>query len=106
MLGTLCVDNEVRKINTPGTLGYALTTNLIRIPNLIQMICQHVTSLIQWYSTLEFNHIVNFHIDMTKSGKNMVIPDKLLLDEVNKKQIMNENDTMKTIDLADIECGE
>ena len=38
---------------------------------------------VQSYSNI--NCIVNFHIDMKKSGKNMVTPDKLLLDEVNKK---------------------
>ena len=59
---------------------------------------------VQSYSNI--NRIVNFHIDMTQSSKNIVTSDKLLLDEVNKKQMMNKNDTMKTIDLADIECDE
>ena len=41
---------------------------------------------------------------MTQPSKNMVIPDKWLLDEVDKKQMMNENHTIKPIDLANIEC--
>ena len=43
---------------------------------------------------------------MTQSSKNMVTPDKLLLDEVNKTKMMNKNHTIETIDLADIKCDE
>ena len=156
-----CDDNEVKKINTPGTLGYALSHNGgvknvgVQVVNTNNAVTRNieekfvaVTKVLKTYFTRvnhayfyppdkattegesyssdmsacdiidtmlfnigvqsysNINRIVNFHIDMTKSGKNMVTPDKLLLDEVNKKQIMNENDTTQTIDLADIECDE
>ena len=58
---------------------------------------------VQSYSNI--NRIVNFHIDMTKPNRDMVIPDKLLLDEINKKDI-GDNETMQQPnDFADVECN-
>ncbi len=133
-----CVDNEVRKINTSGTLGYALyhsggvknvgvqvvNTNNAVTKNIEEKF-ETVTKVLKTYftrvnhayfyppdkantegqsysgvllasdiiDTMVFNirvqsysnRIVNFHIDMTKSDKNIV----------NKNQIMNEKLTQR-----------
>ena len=58
---------------------------------------------VQSYSNI--NHIVNFHIEMSKPNRGiMVIPDKLLLDEVNKKDIGDNEIIQQLSDFADVEC--
>ena len=55
---------------------------------------------VQPYSNINF--IINYYIYMTQPSKIMVTTDKLLLDEVNKKQMMSENQTVQPIDSANI----
>ena len=58
---------------------------------------------VQSYSNI--NHIVNFHIEMSKPNRGiMVIPGKLLLDEVNKKDIGDNEIIQQLSDFADVEC--
>lgn len=70
---------------------------------------------VQSYSNI--NRIINFHIDMTQQNhNNKVKPDKLLLDEVNKKHLQTNNDdetssteaamNLQPVTLPDAECNE
>ncbi len=70
---------------------------------------------VQSYSNI--NRIINFHIDMTQQNhNNKVKPDKLLLDEVNKKHLQTNNDdetssteaamNLQPVALPDAECNE
>ena len=142
------VENQVKKINTPSTLGYALShnggvrnvgvqvvnSNIVETKkiedkfNAVTKILKtyftqvnhayfysSTTDDTQWSDTStpitdlidamvfnigvqsysNINRIVNFHVDMSKpNNKDMVIPDKLLLDEVNKKDMVNHNKTL------------
>ncbi len=44
---------------------------------------------VQSYSNI--NSVINFHIDMTQPDKTKVVPDKLLIDEVNKQLNITTN---------------
>ena len=56
-------------------------------------------------SYFNINHIVNFHIDMSKPNKDMVIPDKRLLDEVNKAMVNHNETLVQGDDFPDVECN-
>ena len=59
---------------------------------------------VQSYSNI--NHTVNFHIGMSKPNKDIVVPDKLFLVEVNKKDMVDHNEIfLQGNDFPDVECN-